>query len=189
MMTVFVHCSNVLLDWVDRLRTMQQSVNFLHVHVYYCTACIIQLYKHRGKNLQIIFDSSLKLRGFIVCLFLVFFSCNRASPRNHLLRLESSFRTIIAHNVNSNYSSAQRCLKLGLLCKLKPLYRRHFEFTSTICIVSSANVFFSLECQANAIFKNVEVFFQNYKESSRDIPLRPNCLHWTIYQQNVPMLR
>lgn len=142
MMTVFVHCSNVLLDWVDRLRTMQQSVNFLHVHVYYCTACIIQLYKHRGKNLQIIFDSSLKLRGFIVCLFLFFFSCNRASPRNHLLRLESSFRTIIAHNVNSNYSSAQRCLKLGLLCKLKPLYRRHFEFTSTICIVSSANVFF-----------------------------------------------
>lgn len=122
-MTVFGHCSNVLLDWVDRLRTMQQSVNFLHVHVYYCTACIIQLYKLRGKNLQIIFDSSLKLRSLIVCLFLGFLNCNRASPRNHLLRLESSFRTIISHNVNANCSSAQRCLKLGLLCKLKPLYR------------------------------------------------------------------
>lgn len=85
------------------------------------------------------------LSNFEVLLFVcfwVFFSCNRASPRNHLLRLESSFRTIIVHNVNSNYSSAQQCLKLGLLCKLKPLYRRHFEFTSTICIVSSANIFF-----------------------------------------------
>lgn len=136
-MTVFVHCSNVLLDWVDRLRTMQQSVNFF---MYMYTTVQHVLYSCTNTEERICKLYLILLSNFEVLLFVCFWVFLVATE--HLLRLESSFRTIIAHNVNSNCSSAQRCLKLGLLCKLKPLYRRHFEFTSTICIVSSANIFF-----------------------------------------------